>query len=99
MNNRLNINIFLNHFWTFIAFLSICIGAKMIHPGLMWIFLGLYIIKMTFRTDGLINVIITLPPIIHPNANVEKPQLDDQFINKYKDNIDEIIENSNNNEQ
>ena len=91
-NNQYNFTIFLNHFWTFVAFISMCVGALMIHPGLIWIFLGLYIIKMTFRTDGLFNIIITLPPIIQPSSN----KLDDEFIKKYKNNINEIIENDEN---
>ena len=91
-NNQYKFTIFLNHFWTFVAFISMCVGALMIHPGLIWIFLGLYIIKMTFRTDGLFNIIITLPPIIQPSSN----KLDDEFIKKYKNNINEIIETDEN---
>lgn len=65
---------FVNHFWSFISFLFIAYGCIQIHPGLVWITLGLYIIKSLYAVNGLFNIFISIPP----NINISKNESDDE---------------------
>lgn len=65
-----------NNFWSFIAFLFIAYGCILIHPGLVWITLGLYIIKSLYTINGLFNIFISIPPNI--NISSDEDEEDDE---------------------
>ena len=43
-----NIEDLMNKFWVFAAMISSCAGAFLIHEGLMFIFIGFYILAFVF---------------------------------------------------
>ena len=55
-----DISSIVNRFWIFISFCVVGYGSSLIHIGLTWIFLGIYIFRFTLSDSGLINIFVNL---------------------------------------
>lgn len=58
-----DITMIVNRFWIFVSFCIVGYGASLIHIGLTWIFLGLYIFRFTLSDNGLINIFVNIPDL------------------------------------
>lgn len=52
-----------NRFWIFVSFCIVAYGSSLIHIGLTWIFLGLYMFRFTLSDSGLINIFVNIPDL------------------------------------
>jgi hypothetical protein len=58
-----DISTMVTRFWIFISFCVVGYGSSLIHIGLTWIFLGLYIFRFTLSDSGLINIFVNIPSL------------------------------------
>lgn len=88
---------FVIRIWSLFAFSIIAYGCIKIHPGLVWIFLGMYILSFTINLEGFINVIISLPPIVNiPETKLNDIKADLKDILDINENEIEQLKNQNN---
>lgn len=58
-----DITMIFNRFWIFVSFCIVAYGSSLIHIGLTWIFLGLYMFRFTLSDSGLINIFVNIPDL------------------------------------
>ena len=58
-----DITMIVNRFWILASLCLVAYGSSLIHIGLTWIFLGLYIFRFTLSDNGLINIFVNIPDL------------------------------------
>lgn len=58
-----DVSMIVNRFWIFVSFCIVAYGSSLIHIGLTWIFLGLYMFRFTLSDSGLINIFVNIPDL------------------------------------
>lgn len=82
-----DISSIVNRFWIFISFCVVGYGSSLIHIGLTWIFLGIYIFRFTLSDSGLINIFVNLSNLSEDED--EDDSDDDEETNEEEDENEE----------
>jgi hypothetical protein len=74
-----DISTMITRFWILISLCVVCYGSSLIHIGLTWIFLGLYIFRFTLSDSGLINIFVNIPSLSELQDMEDNDEDEDEY--------------------